>query len=141
MDDQRTPFESHISYALAAAHRKVHQTLTGCLKQHGVQIEAWRIMELLDGDQRLTMGELAKLALINPPTLSKLVDRMVSDGLVHRQVAAQDHRQVNLLLTDLGRKRMHQVREDVEAKDRVFADALDGEDGKLLVSLLSRLAN
>jgi hypothetical protein len=45
------------------------------------------------------------------------------------------------LLTDLGRKRMHQVREDIEANDRVFADALDGEDGKLLVSLLSRLAN
>jgi DNA-binding MarR family transcriptional regulator len=75
------------------------------------------------------------------PTLCKLADRMVSDGLVHRQVAAQEHRQVNLLPTDLGRKRMHQVREDVEATDRTFAGVQDGEDGMLLASLLSRLAD
>ena len=96
-------FESHLSYALAAAHRSVSGSLSERMKKHKIQIEAWRVLECLDAGQRLTMGDLAKQALINPPTLSKLVDRMVSDGLVHRQIGTQDNRQINLLLTDLGR--------------------------------------
>ena len=38
-------------------------------------------------DEKLTMGDLAELVLMNPPTLTKLVDRMVADGLVHRKIA------------------------------------------------------
>lgn len=141
MSAETTPFDSYITYALAAAHRKVTQSLGDCLKTHGVQIEAWRVMELLDGDARPTMGELARLALINPPTLSKLVDRMVSDGLVHRQVAQQDHRQINLLLTDLGRKRMMDVRRDIQEHDRALAKTLEGENGTILRNLLSKLVH
>ena len=139
MSVEKSPFQDQISYALAAAHRSLSQSLAERLKKQGVQVEAWRVMECLDGDARLTMGELAKLALINPPALSKLVDRMVSDGLVHRQVAEQDHRQVNLLLTDLGRLRMLKVRRDVEEHDRRFAEQLDAKDGQVLISLLERL--
>ncbi|UYV37231.1 MarR family transcriptional regulator [Rhodobacteraceae bacterium D3-12] len=141
MSKQTTPFDGHISYAIAAAHRAVTQSLSERLKKHGVQIEAWRIMESLDGQARLTMGALARIVLINPPTLSKLVDRMVSDGLVHRQAATGDQRQVNLLLTDLGRHRMLQIRADVEAQDKRLAEQLDGEDGEQLIALLSRLAS
>ncbi len=139
MSKQQTPFDGYISYALAAAHRSVTQSLTARLKKHGVQIEAWRIMESLDGDARLTMGALAQLVLINPPTLSKLVDRMVSDGLVHRQAAQGDQRQVNLLLTDLGRLRMLQIRRDVEEQDAFLAQQLDKDDGDQLITLLSKL--
>tara|TARA_R110002094_G_scaffold2426_9_gene10013 strand:+ start:2109 stop:2531 length:423 start_codon:yes stop_codon:yes gene_type:complete len=140
MTETANPFEAHLSYALAAAHRNVTQSLSARLKSHGIQIEAWRVMECLDAGQRMIMGELAKRALINPPTLSKLVDRMVSDGLVHRQVSGRDQRQVNLLLTSLGRTRMLQIREDVEAQDKALAAKLDTHDGEMLLRLLSRLA-
>lgn len=141
MSDLNKPFDGYISYALAAAHRSVNQSLTARLKKHGVQIEAWRIMESLDSDTRLTMGELARIVLINPPTLSKLVDRMVSDGLVHRQVAQADQRQINLLLTDLGRLRMLQIRNDVAEQDKHLAEQFDGGDEEKLLSLLSKLIN
>lgn len=131
-------FESHLSYALAAAHRSVNSSLGERLKKHKIQIEAWRVLECLDAGQRLTMGDLAKRALINPPALSKLVDRMVSDGLVHRQIGAEDQRQINLLLTDLGRIRMVQIRKDVEEQDKVLSDKLDDDESVLLLKLLSR---
>jgi len=38
-----------------------------------------------------TMGELAEVVLLSPPTLSKLVDRMVANGLVHGQPSSKDH--------------------------------------------------
>ncbi|WP_050929692.1 MarR family winged helix-turn-helix transcriptional regulator [Aestuariivita boseongensis] len=140
MTQDRQIFGSHLSYALAAAHRSVHQSLSARLKKHGIQIEAWRVMECLDSGEQLTMGELAKRALLNPPALSKLVDRMVSDGLVHRQISRSDQRQIHLLLTDLGRARMLQIRRDVEDEDRALAGLLDTEDSATLIQLLSKLA-
>ena len=41
----KNPIESYISYTLAAAHRAVHQSLTAALKEHGVQVEVWRVLE------------------------------------------------------------------------------------------------
>ncbi|MEP1765305.1 MAG: MarR family transcriptional regulator [Sulfitobacter sp.] len=131
---------NHLSYALAAAHRRVAQSLSVRLKKHGIQIEAWRVMECLDAGTRLSMGELAKQALLNPPALSKLVDRMVSDGLVHRQISTSDQRQINLFLTKLGQRRMLQVRRDVEDEDRVLAEQFDTKDSARLIQLLSQLS-
>ena len=139
MSEQLSSFETHISYAVAAAHRSVNQRMTTQLKKHGIQIEAWRVMECLDAGGRLTMGVLASKALINPPTLSKLVDRMVSDGLVHRQISQNDQREVNLLLTHLGRLRMLDIRKDVEEQDGALNGLLETEDGALLLKLLSKI--
>lgn len=136
---QQTPFDGQISYALAAAHRLVNQSLTERLKAHGVQLEAWRIMECLDGGTRLTMGELAKLVLINPPTLSKLVDRMVANGLVHRQMAQKDQRQINLLLTDIGQKKMLSIRTEVEGHNQDLIEKLDANGKQQLFHLLEQL--
>ncbi|GLT11152.1 MarR family winged helix-turn-helix transcriptional regulator [Sulfitobacter porphyrae] len=140
MTTEPISFERHLSYALEAAHRSVSNSLSARLKAHGIQITAWRVMECLDIDQRLTMGELAKRALINPPALSKLVDRMVSDGLVHRQISAADQRQINLLLTNLGRRRMLQIRKDAEEQDRALSALLDSDNGEMLKQLLLKLA-
>ena len=140
MTTQLNPLGSHLSYALAAAHRTVNQILSARLKKHGIQIEAWRVMECLDAGEKLTMGELAKQALLNPPALSKLVDRMVSDGLVHRQISTADQRQINLLLTSLGRTRMLQIRQDVEDEDRALTDQFNTQDGALLIQLLSQIS-
>lgn len=140
MTHPNDPFGGHLSYALAAAHRTVSQSLNARLRKRGIQLEAWRVMECLDPGEKLTMGELAKRALLNPPALSKLVDRMVSDGLVHRQISREDQRQVHLLLTDLGRARMLQVRADVEEEDRALEGLLEAADSARLIELLSRLA-
>lgn len=78
---------------------------------------------------------------INPPRLSKLVDRMVWDGLVYRLIAQSDHRKINLLLTDLGRHRMLQIRKNVEDHDAVLIGKLDGKEQSVVIELLSKLSN
>lgn len=140
MDMTENPIEDYLSYALAAAHRKVTTSLNARLKRHGIQIEAWRILETLDTGKRLTMGQLADVVLMNPPTLTKLVDRMVSDGLVHRQVAQSDQRQINVLPTALGQKRMIQIRREVEDQDASLAEELGRDETEKLIELLRGIA-
>ena len=130
---------SYISYSLATAHRRVHTSLTKRLKEFGVQVEAWRVMEILESEPELTMSELAEVVLMHPPTLTKLVDRMVSDGIVHRRIASQDHRQVNLALTELGRKRIHQIREQVQIEDDAIFQKIGSEKAELLHNLLAEI--
>lgn len=139
MEPSANRIQDYVSYALAAAHRRVNASLSSRLRKHGIQIEAWRILETLDAGQRLTMGQLADIVLMNPPTLTKLVDRMVSDGLVHRQVAQNDHRQINVLATELGRKRMMQIREEVEEQDSTIQSQLGESNARQLMQLLQEL--
>ena len=140
MSAQQKHFEQHLSYALAAAHRTVSNSLAERLKKHGLKIEAWRVMECLDAGTLLTMGALADRALVNPSTLSKLVDRMVLDGLVHRKVSESDHREINLLLTSLGRSRMIKIRQEVDEQDQTLAERLDPETLDFLRDVLSKLS-
>jgi len=133
--------QSYISYSLATAHRKVHTSLTRRLRDLGVQVEAWRVMEILENDSDLTMGDLAEVVLMNPPTLTKLVDRMVSDGIVHRRIANKDQRQVNLVLAELGRKRIAQIREQVQIEDDEIFEKIGREKAELLKSLLAEIGD
>ena len=133
------PVQSYLSYTLATAHRKVHTSLSRRLREFGVQVEAWRVMEVLEGDSDLTMGDLAGLVLMNPPTLTKLVDRMVADGLVHRRVASADHRKINLDLTLLGRKRIRQIREQALLEEDELAKKIGSKRTALLKNILSEI--
>lgn len=140
MSDTPRQLTGYLSYVLAAAHREVRTSLSQRLKAFGIQIEAWRIMATLASHPAVTMSELADLVLMNPPALTKLVDRMVSSGLVHRQISRQDQRQVNLILTDLGKKRMSQIRAEVQSEDDEILAAIGSENVELFVDMLQKIS-
>lgn len=133
------PVDSYISYALAAAHRKLHIALNQKLKTLNVQVETWRVLHSLRSSRGKTMSELAEIVLMNPPTLTKLVDRMVADGLVQRQLAVEDHRRVQLVLTDLGVDISDQIVEHVDAQDDQIIEAIGAEKAQLLREALETL--
>lgn len=139
MNDPHPSIDSYLSYTLAAAHRNVHHNLSMKLKELGIQVEAWRILEVLSSQQDRTMGELAEVVLMNPPTLTKLVDRMVSDGLVHRQVAQADHRRVQLALTSLGRGQVEKLRKFAHAQNEEILQKLGTEKAEVLKEALRSL--
>ena len=127
-------------YDLAAAHRKLHVSLNKQLKELDVQVETWRVLETLSSDEGLTMGELAEIVLMNPPTLTKLVDRMVANGLVHRQLAPEDHRRVHLVLTNAGLELIGKVRRHVEAQHEDILERLGEENARIVQEALRNLS-
>ncbi len=130
----------YLAYALAAAHRAVHRELARKLKEEGVQVEAWRIMEAIDAEQAITMGRLAELVLLAPPTLTKMVDRMVADGLVQRQISTEDQRQVHLVLSVLGVRKRDRVRGFARDLEAAMLDRLGPENARALQKALEMLA-
>jgi DNA-binding MarR family transcriptional regulator len=141
MGQEGAAVTAYLSYALAAAHRTVHLELTRKLKDEGVQVEAWRIMEAIDAESLITMGRLAELVLLAPPTLTKLVDRMVADGLVQRQIATTDQRQVHLVLSALGARKRDRVRRFAREQEDALLARLGPENARQLHDALSALAD
>ncbi len=86
------------------------------------------------------MRELAEIVLMNPPTLTKLVDRMVADGLVQRQLSAEDQRRVQLALTDLGVTVADKIALHVEAQNDWIIEKIGSEKAQILREALDTLA-
>ena len=72
----------YVPYLLAQAHRNIHLGLEKILKREGVQVEHWRILDVIHDEKGYSMGELAELVLMNHPALTKMMDKMVAKGLV-----------------------------------------------------------
>ena len=140
MGKARHTIGQYLFYDLAAAHRKLHASLNHRLKELDVQVESWRVLETLSSDEGHTMGELAEIVLMNPPTLTKLVDRMVANGLVHRQLALEDHRRVRLALTDYGREAVDKVRQHVEAQHEDILKLLGENNARIVQKALRTLS-
>lgn len=91
-----------LSYMVARAHRQLHAQLESVLEIEGLSVEQWRVLAVLDEKDGCSMGELAELVLMNHPALTKLADRMVANGLIHRFVDLNDQRRVLVNNTERG---------------------------------------
>src|SRR5882672_1500289 len=77
------PITEHLAYLLAQANREINRQLDARFRKEGVPVEQWRILKILSDGKGHSMGELAEAVLLNHPTLTKMVDRMVSESLVN----------------------------------------------------------
>jgi DNA-binding MarR family transcriptional regulator len=93
------PFvEDYLLALLARASHAASAAFHARLKAQGVAVPAWRVLASLAGQPR-PVGELARICLMQQPTMSKLLDRMVAEGLVRR---ARAGRQTRIVLTEAG---------------------------------------
>ncbi|MGY3608221.1 MULTISPECIES: MarR family winged helix-turn-helix transcriptional regulator [unclassified Bradyrhizobium] len=99
----------YLVYRLAQANRAINQQLELHLAKEGVPVEQWRILKVLSDGNGRSMSDLAEKVLLNHPTLTKIIDRMVSDTLVYRASDPQDRRKVLMFCSDRGRILSHQL--------------------------------
>src|ERR1700674_4782876 len=77
------PISDYLAYLIAQADRQIHRRLDEEFRSEGIPVEQWRILKLLAEATGRSMGELAEAALLTHPTLTKTIDRMVSQALVY----------------------------------------------------------
>ncbi|CAH2406153.1 MarR family winged helix-turn-helix transcriptional regulator [Mesorhizobium escarrei] len=122
----------HLAYVVASVNRQLEEELQESLRPSGVPIEQLRVLEVLARAGSLPMGELAVKALVEPTTLTKMIDRMVSDGLVFRAPDPADRRRVLILLAPAGealQKRLHNV--SVAQEERLAKQLQNGKAEEL----------
>lgn len=79
---------------IRGAHRCIEDFIAQRVKASGLSVEQYRILETLHQSDGRSMGSLAAELFVDSPTLTKIVDRMVTSSLVYRAPDASDRRKV-----------------------------------------------
>jgi 3-hydroxy-9,10-secoandrosta-1,3,5(10)-triene-9,17-dione monooxygenase reductase component len=97
---------NYLAYLLALASFNVSSEFHAMLKTWDMSVPEWRVLACLTDAEGLSVGELADMALMKQPRLTKVLDRMERDGLLKRRSTSSDRRRVTLHLTARGRTRV-----------------------------------
>ncbi|GAA0777099.1 MarR family transcriptional regulator [Roseibium denhamense] len=93
---------------------------------------------LADADGR-TMSQLALALGVQPPTVTKMVTRLSSQGYVRRQVSDTDGRLARVHLTEAGRELVTSVDKAWKRLEREAMSGLEDKDRKKLRKLLRQV--
>jgi len=79
---------------------------------HELPLSSYEVLLYLDNapEGRMRMSELADSVLLSRSGVTRLVDRLVTEGLIERAACATDRRGWFAALTDLGRARLREAR-------------------------------
>lgn len=88
----------------------------------------------------MTMGELATLLRVKPPTVSKTIGRLSLQGLVTREGGSRDGRLVQVALTEQGQKTAATLDAVWNQVEDELLERLDAKERKQLRKLLRKAA-
>ena len=106
-------------------------------REHGHDLARWRVLGALQFRNDLTITSLARLCVLERSFVGRVVAGLFEAGLVDKQGASADRRQVRVAITAAGLRLFHEVlRPIVESELRL---ALVGMDAPEIDTLLGTL--
>jgi DNA-binding MarR family transcriptional regulator len=149
--------EGYLPALLAQASHLISGEFHRIVTRKGFTVSEWRVLASLAGAEQKSIGELARMAVMKQPTLTRVLDRMQSRGLV-RRVAHDSDRRITLVaitpagnrqvadLIELANEHEHRVLEPfglarsqelkktlkqmIELHEKLAEDAADADDGE-----------
>jgi len=101
--------DQQLCFPLYAASNLVIKAYGPLLKPLGLTYPQYLVMLALWQHQQMSVGELGKQLHLDSGTLTPLLKRMESNGLVLRQRSTTDERRVNVSLTTAGKELQQQA--------------------------------
>jgi DNA-binding MarR family transcriptional regulator len=109
---------------------------------HGLSLSSYDVLVTIESapDRRVRMSELADAVLLSRSGLTRLVGRLVDQGLLERVGCENDARGAYAVLTDAGRRRLGEARgTHLRGIRERFLDRLDDSEQRQLDRIWSRL--
>jgi DNA-binding MarR family transcriptional regulator len=137
----RDGLKGHLAYLIAQVNSRLEEELQEQLRSEGVPIEQMRILSILSilASAPAPMLQLAEAVLVEGPTLTKIIDRMVAESLVFRAPDPGDRRRVMINLTDRGRILHRRLSGIARKQQQTLLARLDGDKAEQLQTLLRDL--
>lgn len=135
----------------------LHDEMIGLLMQARVRIEReietilqsesdrlsfghWSVLKQLDRSDGRAMGEVRRATSIDDSTLTKVVDQLVSRGLVFRVADAKDRRKVLICTTEKGQAAVRQLGRKIDKRSREIMPQMSDATRKEVVRYLAGIA-
>ena len=135
--DEALRLENQLCFPLYACSKEMVRRYTPYLDKLGLTYTQYIVLMVLWEEDGITVGDLGDRLLLDSGTLTPLLKKMESHGLLCRRRSTLDERRVEVSLTQKGRDLK------VEAAQVPLAMAacvqLDPEEAEQLVSLLNKV--
>ena len=121
-------FEDYLSYLLAQASYAIYKEFDRAVRAAGLSSLEWRVLATLSDGDGLTVGEVARAVIAQQPTLTKLIDRMVEQGLVGKRDDPSDRRRTLVYETAQGRRIVKPLLAAAKAHERAALGSFAARD-------------
>jgi DNA-binding MarR family transcriptional regulator len=133
------PLTETLTYTLAQTCKATRTHASKFLAQLGLHPGQEFILAQLWQEDGLTHSQLAERLAVQPPTISKMLQRMEAAGLVRRCPCPHDSRVSHVSLTEHGREIQHHMECVWAQLDACFLNGLSLEERVLLRRLLMQV--
>lgn len=124
---------------IRGVNRRLEQMLEAELKPRSISLHQYRVLEALTEGNGLPMGDLATRLLVDGPTLTKIIDRMVESAQVYRAPDPHDRRRVLIFLSQRGAEQFKDIGPTIKSIQQNLLNRLGASDATVLTGLLSEL--
>lgn len=124
---------------LQSAARLSRTALAARLMSHGFYAGQDQVMIALDHEDGQSPGQLAVRLGVRPPTVTKTINRLQSQGFLDKRASDSDARQAHVFLTDEGRAAIKAIEKSLRKTEKQALKGLDKKEQKTLSKLLGRI--
>ena len=108
-------FSRSLPMSLLRAREAVMRQFRPSLRQHGLTEQQWRILRALAAVETIEVTELARIAFLLGPSLSRILRDLEARRLIERRVTKADLRRAEVSITAKGLKLIEAVAPSSEA--------------------------
>ena len=105
----------------------------------GVTISQCHALEMIEARGPMNMSERARRLYLDASTITRLVDRLVDDGLAVRSADGSDRRVHRVRNTDKGDRLVHEIRRNLVAEQRDVLRQVPEASREAVISALGHL--
>ena len=128
-----------VAVSMTTATRVYRARVGALLGKIGLHAGQEGVLKALSEHDGQTMTELAAMLGVQPPTVTKMIGRLVTQGYVDRRASASDGRQAHVHLTEHGKEALAEIDHVLEKVERRALEGIRDKDQKKLRRLLRRI--
>lgn len=110
------------------------------LKPYGISTQQFNILRVLrTANDWVVTSEVNELMFIKSPNITRLVDKLVTKGLVIRDRCIDDRRVVYIKITDSGKKLLSEIDLEHEGELSAYMDLFTIEQAVMMTKILKEM--
>lgn len=131
--------DNYLPALLAQASQIISTEFHEVVLKNGLTITEWRVLSTLSGAGVVSVGHLARIATSKQPTVTRVVDKMVQTGYVHRVAHNGDRRVTLVEITPTGKTLISDLIQEAKKHEAEVVERLQPLDVDALKQTLRRL--
>jgi DNA-binding MarR family transcriptional regulator len=127
-----------VTFELLQAARAYRVRSAKLLSRVGLYPGQDALLKLLAERGPMTMGEAAAALSIQPPTVTKMVNRLSVAGLIHTEVVDRDRRKISISMTPTARGKIDEIDAIWEELEEEALHQLEPQQLRIQLSAIAR---